>query len=247
MGLNCSGGSVNAALMDRPSTPATFSGITSQSEASFLSFTARGEGRYVVDVTITQGAIAIGNVNGIIESSGEFSLGDLRAQDYDLLVNAQSGPPAIWTATVRELPVAINGLSFGQTYMASGAGLAANFSVTGDTTIAATVVNATGGLVRSLGTFPVSEGQSSIPWDGRGVGGSSLPDGPYYLKLVSTDPSGDTTAAQTMIVLDNTPPTVALTSPSIIKPFQSIGFNVRDAGSGVASASFVFDGKELEY
>src|ERR1035437_9908070 len=216
--MNCSSGSVNAALADRPSAPATFSGATSPGTRSFLSFQAPGAGQYVLDATLTQGAITVGGVSGIIESSGEYSLGAVGAGDVDLPIVAQSGPPAQWTLTVRELPVAINGLSFGQAFMAPGTGLPASFSVTGATTITATVTNSAGQIVRSLGTFPVSEGSSSIPWDGRGSGGASLPDGLYTLSLASADPSGDTTTAQTTLTLDGTPPTAVMTSPQTIPP-----------------------------
>lgn len=76
--------------------------------------------------------------------------------------SSESGPQAIWSATVSELPVNINKLSFGQTCMAPGAGLPVTFSVTGDTSVSAAVRNASGGLVRSLGTFNVKEGNGAI-------------------------------------------------------------------------------------
>jgi hypothetical protein len=195
---------------------------------------------------LTQGAITVGGVSGIIESSGEYSLGAVGAGDVDLPIVAQSGPPAQWTLTVRELPVAINGLSFGQAFMAPGTGLPASFSVTGATTITATVTNSAGQIVRSLGTFPVSEGSSSIPWDGRGSGGASLPDGLYTLSLASADPSGDTTTAQTTLTLDGTPPTAVMTSPQTIRPQQSVSFLVADAESGVASISLLIDGQDVD-
>ena len=138
--------------------------------------------------------------------------------------------------------MAINGLSFGQAFMAPGTGLPASFSVTGDTTITATVTNSAGQIVRSLGTFPVTRNGSSIPWDGRGAGGASLPDGRYTLTLLSTDPSSDTTSAQTTITLDGTPPTAVMTSPRTIRLQQSVSFSVADAESGVASISVLIDG-----
>ena len=251
--IECSSGSVTAALADRPSAPATFSGVTTPGAVSFfgssdsyLSFHAPGAGQYVLDATMSQGAITVAGVSGIIESSGEYSLGALGAGDIDLDIGAQSGPPAQWTLTVRELPVAINGLSFAQAFMAPGTGLPASFSVTGDTTITATVTNSAGQIVRSLGTFPVSKGSSSIPWDGRGVGGASLPDGVYTLSLASVDPSGDTTTAQTTITLDSTPPTAVMTSPQTIRPQQSVSFSVVDAESGVASISLLIDGQDVD-
>jgi hypothetical protein len=242
-----SDGLVSLAIADRPSTPATFGGTTSPGDNSWLSFIAPGEGQYEVNVAISQGAITIDGVNGIIESSGSYPLGDLSAGDQDLDVQAQNGPPAIWTATVREVPVAINGLTFGQEYITSGSGVAATFSVTGDTTVSASIVNSLGTVVRSLGSFPVSEGQSSVPWDGRGQGGAALPDGAYYMVLVSSDPSGDSTRAYTKIVLDNTPPAAVMTSPTVIGPGQSVAFDVTDAESGVSVVTITIGRQEFDY
>lgn len=247
----CSSGSVSASLAERPTTPATFSGITTPREqvhdedgvASYLPFTTPGAGQYVLDAIISQGAITVEGIPGSIESSGQYSLGNLSAGDQNLRVEAENGPQAQWELTVKELPVTINGLSFGQAYMAPGAGLPADFSVTGDTQITATVTNSAGQPVRNLGTFPVSEGNSSISWDGRGNGGEVLPDGPYTLTLISNDPSGNTTSAQTTITLDSTPPSAGMISPASIAPSQSVAFQVTDAGSGVASFSVSIDGQ----
>jgi len=252
LALACSSGSVTASLADRPTTPTTFSAVTSPSAFSFLSFTAPGDGQYVLDATVNQGAISVQGVSAIIQSSGEYSLSGLtagnaglRAGSHDLRVDAQNGPSAQWSLTVRELPVAINGLSFGQAYMAPGTGLPATFSVTGDTEVTATVFNAAGQAVRNLGSFPVAEGSSSVPWDGRGASAAPLPDGLYTLTLVSKDPSGDITSARTMISLDGTPPSSALISPATIRPSQSATFYTADAGSGVSSVSAIIDGQDV--
>lgn len=91
----------------------------------------------------------------------------------------------------------------------------------------------------------MTEGQSPIPWDGRGEGGATLPDGPYTLTLASHDPSGNTTSAQTRITIDSTAPSASLISPSIITPSQSVGFQVADGESGLASFSVSLDGQVI--
>jgi hypothetical protein len=131
--------------------------------------------------------------------------------------------------------------------MAAGSGLAASFNVTGDTQVTASILNSAGATVRYLGSFPVAEGQSSIPWDGRGQDGTPLPDGAYTLHLVSNDPSGNSTAAQTMINLDDTPPSISMSSPATITPNQSPSFHIADSGSGLASATITVDGQETDF
>jgi hypothetical protein len=246
LGLFCSSpGSVDASLAARPSTPATFSGTTAADDDSYLPFSAPGAGQYVVELAITQGAIQIEDASGILESSGAYPLGSLAAGNHNLEVRAQSGPQAVWTATVRELPVTINKLSFSQTCMAPGTGLPATFAVTGDATITASIINSASQTVRNLGTFSVKEGESSIPWDGRGEGGSTLSSGAYTLRLVSTDPQGESTTAQAPIYVTNTGPTVSMTSPTTIEPTQSVAFQVTDPTCGVASATVTVDGEEI--
>lgn len=251
--FECSSGSVEAFLAERPSTPATFSGrstpVGGLAEAvgvknSYLPFTAPGAGQYVVAISMSQGAIEIEGISGILESSGEYSLGALKAGDRDIAIRAKSGPTAIWSATVRELPVVINKLTFGQQCVAPGTALPAKFSVTGDTMITADVLNSSGQVVRELGTFNVPEGEGSIPWDGRGAGGSELPNGLYTLRLVSTDPQGDSTNAQTSIYVADNGPDVSMTSPSKITSSQSTAFQISDPSCGVVSTSVQIDGKD---
>jgi hypothetical protein len=235
--LNCSSGSVEATLAERSSTPTTLSGATSAGSESNLPFTAPGEGQYVLALTISQGGLEVSGVSGIVQSSGEYPLGHFEGGAKGVTLHGAPGPQAVWSATVKEVPVAINKLSFGQTTcMAPGKGIPATFSTTGNTTITASVTNSSSQTVRELGTFPVREGTNSIAWDGRGAGGASVPSGTYALNLRSTDPQGDVTTAQTSISVDSSAPTIAMTTPTTLLPNQSLGFQVSDTGGcGVAS------------
>jgi hypothetical protein len=239
--LNCDSGSVEATLAERPATPTTLSGATSPGSESKLPFTAPGEGQYVLTVTISQGGLEVNGVSGIIQSSGEYPLGRLEGGAQGVTLHGAPGPQAVWSATVKEVPVAINKLSFGQTTcMAPGKGIPATFTTTGDTTITAWVTNGSGQTVRELGTFPVKEGSNSIAWDGRGAGGAAVPSGTYVLNLRSTDPQGDVTSAQTSLAVDSSAPTIAMTTPSTLLPNQSLGFQVADTGGcGVSSAEII--------
>ena len=126
--LDCaSPGSIQGSLADRPNTPATFSGRTTPTHGSTLPFIAPGAGQYTLDLAISQGAISIFNEHefgyqywSTLQSNGVYPLGSLQAGRWDLFMQAESGPTAIWSATVRALPVVINGLSFGETCIAPG-------------------------------------------------------------------------------------------------------------------------------
>ncbi len=48
-------------------------------------------------------------------------------------------------------------------------------------------------------------------WDGRGDGGTTLPDGPYRLRLTAADAAGNQAAQEWIVQLDATPPVLAVT------------------------------------
>lgn len=236
-------GSVEASLADRPSTPATFSGVTSRRQGSFLPFVAPGTGQYALDLTMTQGAVEIQGVPGILQSSGTYSLGDLAGGPHNLRVDAVAGPSAIWSATVRKVPVAINGLSFGRGCMAPATGIPARFSVTGDTSIAAAIRNSSGGIVRDLGSFPVRHGKGSIPWDGRNAAGGPVANGRYVLALTSTDPQGQVTSARTGITVASSAPRVKAATPRRISPRRALVLRIFNDPCGVSSVKVQIDGQ----
>ncbi len=243
----CNGGSVNLALYDAPAAPATFSGVaTTASSQGDIQFIAPGTGQYEATVTLNQGAIWLDDNE--IAGSGTYQLGSLAAGPNEFSIQGVSGPPASYTITFTPLPVQISGLSFDNSpeYTSTGSVLTASFSLSGDSTISAYVRNAAGQVVRTLGSFAASEGNSSLTWDSRGNGGAALPDGVYYLHLDSTDSNGNVTSAETAISMDNTPPSAAMTSPSRITSSQAVSFVVSDAESGVASVTVSIDGVEVD-
>lgn len=240
----CTGGSVEAMLAERPTTPATFSGVSSPGyeRSSALPFSAPGSGQYVLDLSITQGAVKIEGISGILQSSGTYLLGDLGTGSHNLLVNAQAGPTAVWSATVRLVPVAINGLAFGRRCMAPGAGVPARFSVTGDTDVGAAIRNGSGGLVRDLGSFPVRQGKSSIPWDGRNGGGGPVANGTYVLALTSTDPQGQVTSAQAKIAVASSAPRITMTARRKLGPRRALRLTIQKVPCGTSSVRVEING-----
>jgi FlgD Ig-like domain len=252
--LSCTAGTITGALYDRPRAPATISGVsTGSSTASDFPFVAPSSGQYVLDATLDEGALQFHWVDSTgmphsvtIASSGETPLGSLTAGDQDILVNGLSGPTADYSLTVRELPVAISVGSFGHQFAAPGTILTLPFSASGDTTVTGYVENSGGQIVRHLGSFAVQEGSSSITWDTREDGGVTPPDGTYMLVLTSSDPSNNVSTGSASVIVDGTPPSVSMTSPSTIRPSQSISFSVTDALSGVASISLLVDGQDVE-
>lgn len=245
-------GSISGSLADRSDAPPTFDGRTTSSGGSLLPFFARGTAQYVLDLTISQGAISIFDVLdehiwSTLQSSGEYPLGTLQAGESNLHLKAESGPPAIWTAAVRAVPVAINELSFIRTCISPGTGIPATFSTTGDTNVSALVRRtATGNVVRNLGSFDVEMGDGSIPWDGRNGSGGGVPNGFYALELTSNDPQGHSTSAEVEIYVSSSGPAVSRTSPRVIRPGQSAAFKVAEAGCGVASVTATVDGEQTQ-
>lgn len=237
--------SVEASLADRPSTPATFSGVTSTAEGnrSYLPFSAPGAGQYVLDLSIAQGAVEIDGYAGILQSSGVYPLGSLEAGPHNPRLQAAPGPQAVWSATIRMVPVAINGLSFGRGCMAPGTGIPAGFSVTGDTSIAATIRKKSGGTVRDLGSFRVRQGDSSIPWDGRNAAGRPVANGRYVLALTSTDPQGQVTKAQTGISVARNAPRVKVVKPRRVSPKRALVFRIFKDPCGASSLKVLIDGR----
>jgi hypothetical protein len=265
--IECTGGTISVSLYDRPTPPFTLSGVsTGSGTVSDLPFQVLNAGQYVVDASLSQGAIDFnedlsGFASGCfsdnspcetIAGSGEYSLGALAAGSYDLPIDGLAGPAASWALAVRELPVQLSGLAFASPYLQPGTADSASFSISGTTQVAGRIDNSAGQDVDDLGSFTAfyapggpDPGQSGITWGGRGNGGATLPDGTYTLVLTSTDPNGNVSMTQTPVLVDGTPPSVAMTSPATISPSQSVSFAVADAGSGVASISVDIDGQDV--
>lgn len=247
-----SSGMAQVSLYDLPNAPTSITGVSSNPNSSAnLLFKALGAGQYVLNVTIDQGAVEIYNPgttgNFTVNSSGQYPLGSLIAGPNGIGIQGLSGPTAHYTMSVSEVPVALSSLTFGSTrYAGAGTILTGSFTASGDTTVNAYVHNSAGQVVRHLGSFSVQQGDSSLTWDVRGDGGATLPDGVYYLHLDSTDPNRHVTSAETSIILDDTPPTAGMISPSTISPTQALSFAVGDAESGVQNMSLSVDGADVE-
>jgi hypothetical protein len=234
-----------ATFFDVPTTPTTFSGIGNDTTGSTVEFVAPGSGQYVADLSLSGGGVsmnvvdyqAFGHLTNFA-SSGQFVLGTMSAGTHDLEITALAGPRPTWTVRIYALPVAITDLTFGQPATRPGAFIQANYTTTGDTVITAVVRAANGQPVKTLASaFPVGEGGNSLSWDATTDAGVPLADGTYTLGITSLDPSGQTSAASTAIVIDGTPPSISVTSPSSIQADGAISGRISDALTGVASAS----------
>ena len=235
-----------ATFFDRPGTPTTFSGAGG-TNGNYLGFVAPGAAQYVADLTLTGGGVEISSPytdrTQRFASSGQFSIGTLPAGNRSLSVVGLDGPRPEWSIRIRALPVAISDLSFDQPVARPGTFLEAGYTTSGDTSVNAVVRNGAGVVVKTLASeLHVDSGGHSLPWDGRGDDGQSLPDGSYTLRLDSRDPSGQASSASTALTLDGTPPAVAITSPATIAPGDAVSGQLVDVLTGIASARIEADG-----
>ncbi len=252
-----SGTAYTAEFFDDPSAPATYTGVSSPQASSLaapcnslLLWEAPGSAPYVANVTLSGGAISIylpsSGQTQTLDSSSQVSLGKISPGLNSLEVDSMPGPAAQWTISIQAVPVSVSGASFNQPYAQSGAIDTLSYTTSGSTTISAVVTNAGGQMVRTLATnLPVQAGPKSLTWDGRNDGGNPLPDGTYTATITSTDPFANVSTATAAIVLDNTPPTVVMTSSPTIRTSQAVSFRVADAESGVASISLSIDGTDV--
>jgi hypothetical protein len=239
-----------ATFFDVPTTPTTFSGIGNDTTGSTVEFVAPGSGQYVADLSLSGGGVSMNVVDYLafghlanFASSGQYVLGTISAGSHDLEITALAGPRPTWTVRIYALPVAITDLTFGQPATRPGAFIQAKYTTTGDTVITAVVRAASGQPVKTLASaFPVGEGGNSLSWDATTDAGVPLADGTYTLGVTSLDPSGQTSAASTPILIDGTPPSISVRSPSSIQADGAISGQISDALTGVASASVTAHG-----
>lgn len=172
---------------DVPAAPATFAG-RGKAE-SVLPFAVPGSGQYVVDLQLTNGAVALGGKP--VASSGTYSLGTASAGVRTLSVYPLDELPASWSITIRRLPVAIRSLAWSSPETSPGAIVRASYNASGDTRITAAISDQAGNRVRTLATqAKVAAGDHTLTWDGRDEDGSPLALGEYTLTMISTDPGG---------------------------------------------------------
>ncbi|MEM1181502.1 MAG: FlgD immunoglobulin-like domain containing protein, partial [Acidobacteriota bacterium] len=77
-----------------------------------------------------------------------------------------------------------------------------------------TVFAADGASVHVLPPTDTDGGLLSAAWDGTDFSGDVAPDAPYTVEVIATSACGASASATATAVLDTTPPTVALTTPS---------------------------------
>jgi FlgD Ig-like domain len=238
-------------FFDTPATPTSFLGATtfmSTWSRSYLGFRAPGTAQYVAELTLHQGAVRLigGSFEQSFASSGSYQLGTLQAGLREVEVRALEGPQAIWTVSIRALPVAIGGLTFGRPFARPADILTADYTTSGDTAVSATIMSSAGVPVRQLATgLPVGPGNHTLTWDGFDEAGAPLGDGAYMLSLRSSDPSGLGGTAQTYVTLDGTPPAVAMVSNRKLPAQNAFVARASDSTSGLARATLRIDGRQV--
>jgi hypothetical protein len=244
-------------FLDIPTTPTQFSGaITLSSSAdpdnppnNSLEFIAPAAAHYVADLSLAQGAITLGDgaLNQTFASSGRFDLGVLNRATHTLSLTPQDGPQAKWSLSIHALPVALSSLAFDRQYERPTQITTAAYALDGDVTLTAAILNSAQQPVRSLATnASVSAGSHSLTWDGLDGSGSPVPDGSYTLAMNYTDAAGNSGGGQASIVVDGTPPSASVVSPSSLPRTLGLVIQVADNLSGLKSASLSVDGTKVQ-
>ncbi len=117
--------------------------------------------------------------------------------------------------------------------------------VSGMLTVQVSVADAMGVASVALAVNGTAYGMAS---EGNGVYGVSflttgLPPGAIILRVTATDSAGLSTTASLTVFVDNTPPTIVLLPPSGDHGPITLSAKVTDAPAGVASVSFIVDGR----
>ncbi len=198
VGMDCSTGSITASFYTVPSAPISYSGATTYEGGgtnSELPFSAPATDYYEADITVTQGAVSVDCTTGrlTVTPSGVCDLGSINAgSQASVDVDAVDGPQAIWTVTIRALPVALSAVKASPSSGFTGSPTTISYTVSGDTTVTAGVYNSSDQLIQSLASgLAVSQGNHSLTWGGTGTGGELLPAGAYTVDLTSTDSQGN--------------------------------------------------------
>lgn len=171
-------------------------------------------------------------------SAGRAQLGTLDSGDYYPTVDAVDGAQARWSVTFRALPSQLTGLRFQPSVARQGTIVTAGYHLSGDARFTATVIDGGGGTVRSLANdLAVSAGDHSLTWDGLTESGAPVRDGSYTLRISGHDANGNALNASTRILLDGTPPSVAVLSRGRIPVRNALVVEVTDRTSGLYAAS----------
>jgi hypothetical protein len=233
--------SVSAEFFSVPYGPVSYSGLaSSESDESELPFMTLGDAPYVVNVSVSGGAVnvgAYGSEGQTFESSGQESLGEITSGSGDVTVSPVSGPQAQWTVSVTPLPIVLSAVSLNHSIAQPGVINTLRFSLDGATHVDATITNSSGMVERTLASdFAEGSGTRTLVWDGRNAAGNPVTTGKYTANVTSTDPLGNVSTGNATIEIDSTPPTADLETYSV-RPTRAVRVKFEDVGSGVASAS----------
>jgi FlgD Ig-like domain len=240
-------------FFDTPTTPTSFSGAVTPAaplsdETNTVKFIAPAAAHYVADLSLTQGAVTLddGTRQQTFASSGRFDLGVLAGDIYALSLTPQDGPQAKWSLSIHALPVVISNLAFDRQYERPTQITTASYTLDGDVSLTATILNSASQAVRSLASnAPILQGSHTLTWDGLNGSGSPVADGSYTLAISYTDAAGNSGAARASVEVDGTPPTATMVSPSRLPRMNGLVLEIADNLSGVKSASLSVDGTNV--
>jgi len=241
-------------FFDVPLSPTSFSGTTSPLYSpddpwgSHLFFRAPGTAQYVVDLTLSQGAVDLSGESRTqtFASSGRFDLGTVATGETELQIQARDGPQARWTVAISALPVAITGPSFNLSAARPGVVVTAQYALSGDTAVTARVLDPGGQVVRLLADrLGIPVGTHTLTWDGLNEDGRAVADGVFRLHLETADPSGYNGSAEGAVTIDGTGPSVIIRSTQRLSRKRAVAIGISDRLSGLRSATLRVDGRTV--
>jgi hypothetical protein len=232
---------------ETPSTPTSYAGVQSTGGFSVPTFVAPGAGQYVADVSVSQGAVQVSPAGEIVSAPaqgqtvvtrGTLNFDVTKSGVAGVVVKGLDGPPAIWSVTVRALPVALMGPAISPNQTRQGTTMTITYSTSGDANLTALVLDAAGRSVRKLaGGLPVSKGEHSLRWDGFNDAGNGVSDGVYRVQLSLRDNSDTPATKSATVVLDSSRPGIRVISAKRLKRSRPLVVDVHDRTSGLRSAT----------
>jgi len=228
-----------ARFFDRPSAPASFSGIGGRSE---LVFGIPGAAEYEADVTVEDGKVELrhGSRAERLDGPRRVSLGRLSRPAATIVIEALDGGDPEWSISIRALPTNLSGVAFSAPFVGRNppAHTDLEFTTSGDSDVTVDVVeSATGRVVRRLANAARVSGYGRYSWDATDPFGRPVDDGHYQALVSGMDPAGHASAGDASLVVDRTDPIVGVLSARRLLHTEPLQVGVGDATSGLASAS----------
>ena len=237
-----------------PSVSITFptDGAVLASSTTALSGTASdsGSGVKLVEVSVDNGATynAASGTNSWTYATPAMTNGAhtiiARATD-----NAGNKATTSISVTVNVPAPSISSISASPTTIFPNGGGTTTISFTSDQagTYSIAIKDSTSVLKRTL-TETLSAGPNSAVWHGKDSTGTVVPDGNYSLFITATNGAGGTRSSPSpdaIVTVDDTPPSVAINSPTggstIFTPLPNVTGTASDALSGLQSIQLKFD------